>query len=335
MKLSLQMHSLRTIPDWIALAQQAEALGFAELHIAERLDYLYPTWPTLYLMAEHTQRIGLGVSVTNPYSRHPAVTAKMAAMLHNFSHGRASLGIGHGDLWQFDQLGIPHHKPLTALREAVLLIRYLWSGSQAGFVGEVFSIKPGIDLKWKLDSESPLISIGTSSPGGMQIAGEAADELHIPFCVDPAFVAFARHHVHKGWERTGEVKKGATINISPQSSISLDHEAAIRHTQVSMGRFIEWMRIPGQILRLDPEEVARLGEAKRRGDDDYLHRNVSERYIRAFSVSGTPGEVIEQIESLADLGVEHILFSEPGPNLKEALTLLGEKVLPHFALRES
>ncbi len=325
------MHSLRSIDDWAKLARKAEDCGFAEIHIAERLDFPYPTWPTLFLMAEHTRRIGLGTGVTNPYSRHPAVTAKMVAMLDTYSRGRAVLGIGQGDLWQFDQLGIAHSQPLAALREAVQVIRYILSGNAGGFSGEVFSIQPGLDFKWKGYREHTPIFVGSRSPGGMAVAGEVADELHLPNCVAPEFVALAKKQVRKGMEKAGRDGPMIPLASSPQCGISRDREAAVRHAQDRIGGFIEWMEVPCELMGIGRDEVTRLSEAKRRGDREYLDRNLTGRYLQAFAVAGTPQDVLEQLERLAYLGIDHVTLNEPGPNLDEALELLGKEVLPHFS----
>ena len=331
MKLSLQMHSLRTADEWITLARRAEEIGFAELHIAERLDFPYPTWPTLFMMAEHTTRIGLGTGVTNPYSRHPAVTAKMIAMLDTFSRGRAAVGIGQGDLWQFDQLGINHREPVAALRESVQVIRYFLSGSDKGFSGKVFSIKPNIGFKWKGFREHTPIFVGSRSPGGMAVAGEVGDELHLPNCVAPEFVALAKKQARKGIQKAGRNGKMIPLASSPQCGISRNREGAIQHAQERIGGFIEWMQVPCKLLGIGQDEVARLSDAKRKNDREYLFRNVTDRYVQAFAIAGTAREVIEQIERLADLGLDHITINEPGPNLDEALELLGKEVLPRFS----
>ena len=338
MKISLQMHSLRSPNEWIDMARKAEDCGFAEVHIAERLDFPYPTWPTLYMMAARTQRIGLGTGVTNPYSRHPAVTAKMIAMLDTYSQGRAVLGIGQGDLWQFEQLGIAHSgrgdtsgRPLlAALREAVQVIRYILSGNDGGFSGEVFSIQPGLDFKWKGYREHTPIFVGSRSPGGMAVAGEVADELHLPNCVAPEFVALAKKQVRKGMEKAGRDGQMIPLASSPQCGISRDREAAVRHAQDRIGGFIEWMEVPCELMGIGRDEVTRLSEAKRRGDREYLDRNITGRYLQAFAVAGTPKDVIEQLERLADLGFDHITLNEPGPDLDEALELLEKEVLPNF-----
>jgi alkanesulfonate monooxygenase SsuD/methylene tetrahydromethanopterin reductase-like flavin-dependent oxidoreductase (luciferase family) len=83
-------------------------------------------------------------------------------------------------------------------------------------------------------------------------------------------------------------------------------------------------------MGIEKDERARLSEAKERGDLDYLYRNVTGRYLQAFAVAGTAKDVIEPLEQLAGLGFDHITINEPGPNLDEALELLGKEVLPHF-----
>lgn len=331
MKLSLQMHSLHSVEEWVAFAQRAESCGLAQLHVAERIDFPYPTWPILFMMAEHTERIGLGTGVTNPYSRHPALTAKMIALLDQYSRGRAVLGLGQGDFWQFDQLGIAHERPLQTLREAVRIIRHFLSGHETAFEGEVYSVPEGYVFPWRPYREELPIFVGSRSPGGMSVAGEVADELHIPNGIAPEFIALAQQQLRKGMDLAG--RAGALIPLagSPQLGLSHDRTAAVQFAQKRIGGFIEWMKVPCQLLGIGPQEVAQLSQAHRKGDDKYLHKNVSKRYLAAFSVAGTPTDVIEQLEHLADLGVEHVTLNEPGPDRDEALDLLATKVLPHFA----
>ncbi len=329
MRLSLQMHSLRSVDEWADLARQAEDYGFAELHIAERLDFPYPTWQSLFAMAEHTRRIVLGPGVTNPYSRHPVVTAKLLALLDRYSRGRATLGLGQGDWWQFDQLGIPHTRPLTTLREAVQVIRYLLSVDESGFSGEVFTLKPDLGLQWRTTPLAVPIFVGSRSPGGMAVAGEVADELHLPNCVAPEFVALAQAQARAGAQKAGRTTR-IPLSSSPQCAISHSGEMAVRYAQLRIAGFIQWMKVPRRLLGIGEDEVTRLLQAKRNDDRDFLYRNVGERYMRAFAVAGTPRAIIEQLECLADLGIEHVTLNEPGPDLREALELLGQEVLPHF-----
>ncbi|MDR1428151.1 MAG: LLM class flavin-dependent oxidoreductase, partial [Bifidobacteriaceae bacterium] len=68
-------------------AAQVEALGFDDLWIPdERL--LRNVYVALTAVANATSRIGLGPGVTNPYTRHPALTAAAIATLGELSGGR-------------------------------------------------------------------------------------------------------------------------------------------------------------------------------------------------------------------------------------------------------
>ncbi len=331
MKLSLQMFSLPSIEDWVALAQKAEAAGLAEIHLAERLDYPAPTWPTLFAMAEHTERIGLGPSVTNPYSRHPALTAKMTAMLDRYSHGRAVLGMGQGFFWQFDQLGIAHDLPLQSLREGVQVVRRFLSGDQAAFAGEIFSVPEGFTFPWQSYGDDVPIFVASRSPGGMAVAGEVADELFLANCVAAEFIELAQQQLRIGIKKAGRDRQLIPVGSAPQLGISRDRTAAVQFAQEWIGLFAGWMDVPRRLLGIEQEETARLSQAYSDGDREYLHNNVPPRYLEAFAVAGTPKDVIEQLERLADLGFDHIALHEPGPNLDEALELLGSEVVPHFA----
>jgi 5,10-methylenetetrahydromethanopterin reductase len=331
MKISLQMHSLSSLDAWIRLASRADECGIAEIHLAERIDFPFPTWPTLFLMAEHTKRVCLGTGVTNPYSRHPALTAKMAAFLDAFSGGRAIIGIGQGDFYQFDQLGISHDCPLAALREAVLLIRALLAGKGQAVQGEIFSLPKDFHVEWRSTRADIPIFIGSASPGGMEVAGEVADQLHLPFCLDPGYISLARDHVRRGMQRAGKERQEIPVVCSPLVGISEDREAAIRFAQDRLAGFIEWMRVPCRQLGIAQDEVARYAAAYRSDDHSYIYKNMSRERLEAFALAGTAHDVIGQLERLRDSGVEHVTLNEPGPDLDEALELIGSEVLPYFS----
>ena len=47
--------------------------------------------------ASSTERLGLGIGVSNSITRHPAVTASAIASVQELSGGRAVLGLGRGN----------------------------------------------------------------------------------------------------------------------------------------------------------------------------------------------------------------------------------------------
>ena len=70
----------------------------------------------LAALAARTDQIRLGPGVTDPYSRHPAVTAATIATLDELSGRRALLGLGVGGTG-FRELGLSTPLPVAALRE--------------------------------------------------------------------------------------------------------------------------------------------------------------------------------------------------------------------------
>src|SRR5690349_9456848 len=77
------------------LARQIEARGFSTLWYADERFYR-ETYTGLAVCAMVTERLLLGTGVTDPYTRHPALTAMAAGSLDELSGGRAVIGFGAG-----------------------------------------------------------------------------------------------------------------------------------------------------------------------------------------------------------------------------------------------
>lgn len=103
------------------------------------------TWTLLSVLAARTERITLFPDVASLPLRPPAVLAKAAATLDLLSGGRFELGLGAGAFWDgIYAMGGPRHTPgqaVTALEEAMRIIRLFWSGARgARFEGEFYRL---------------------------------------------------------------------------------------------------------------------------------------------------------------------------------------------------
>ena len=96
----------------VALAQLAERTGYDFLWLADE-RFFREVYASLTLCALRTERIKLGPCVTDPYSRHPALTAMAIATLDEISGRRAVLGLGAG-VSGFRELGIGRAQPAVA-----------------------------------------------------------------------------------------------------------------------------------------------------------------------------------------------------------------------------
>jgi len=131
-------HSGNTLEPVIRLAQLAEECGFETAYLGDSQMIWHDVWVALGACAAATSRIRLGPGVSNPVTRHPAVTANAINSLNILSEGRAVLGIGAGDS-SVRTAGLSPAK-LNLVRERIEFIRALLDGEEVliGAEGDVF-----------------------------------------------------------------------------------------------------------------------------------------------------------------------------------------------------
>ena len=122
----------------VHIAHKAEELGFASFWYPDEKFYRDP-YVGLTLVAQHTHRMQIGVCVTEPYSRHPILTAMAIGSLAEVAPGRAWLGMGAGGRG-FNAMGLSRDRPAVAIREAVELIRKLLAGESVDYHGKVIHL---------------------------------------------------------------------------------------------------------------------------------------------------------------------------------------------------
>jgi alkanesulfonate monooxygenase SsuD/methylene tetrahydromethanopterin reductase-like flavin-dependent oxidoreductase (luciferase family) len=130
------------------------------------------------MIAAQTKRIGLFPDVANLPLRPPAVLAKAAATIDLLSGGRFELGLGAGGFWDaIEAYGGQKRTPaeaLLALREAIDVIRLVWSGERKlRYEGKHYY------LRGAMSGPAPAhpigIWLGVYGPRALKLAGRAAD----------------------------------------------------------------------------------------------------------------------------------------------------------------
>jgi 5,10-methylenetetrahydromethanopterin reductase len=116
-------------PQLVAAAVQAEASGLDEFWLGDEGPAREP-WAVLAAAAAATRRITLAVGITNPYVRHPALTATTALTVAELAGGasRVILGLGAGGTLSLDPFGLRPTRPLAAVRRALATIRAVSAG---------------------------------------------------------------------------------------------------------------------------------------------------------------------------------------------------------------
>jgi 5,10-methylenetetrahydromethanopterin reductase len=113
----LYLRSYAVVNGMEAHAAAVEEDGWDGVFFMDSQNLSMDVFGSLYLAASATSRLGLGTTVTNLVTRHPAVMASSFATLHHVSGGQAHIGVGRGDT-ALELVGI---KPPSAGRFGELL----------------------------------------------------------------------------------------------------------------------------------------------------------------------------------------------------------------------
>lgn len=166
-----------------ACVQAADEVGVETVFISEAWGR-EPFGP-LAVIADRTERITLGTSIVNVFSRTPAALAQHFATLDEISNGRAIAGLGtSGKLVVEEFHGVPFERPATRLRETIQIMRMLFAGEPLRFEGEVFRFGRGFTLRFTPLRPNIPIYLASFRPAGMKLVAELADgwlPMMIPF----------------------------------------------------------------------------------------------------------------------------------------------------------
>lgn len=167
-------------------AIRAEQAGF---DFVEMSDHFHPwldvqghssfTWTVLGGIAAKTSTLELATGVTCPTIRyHPAIIAQAAATLAIVSNGRFTLGVGSGERLNEHVvgLGFPSVRGRhERLREALEIIRLLWSGGYQSYEGRHLQLEDA--RVFDLPERAPLIVVAGSGSASAKLAADLGDGL--------------------------------------------------------------------------------------------------------------------------------------------------------------
>jgi 5,10-methylenetetrahydromethanopterin reductase len=326
----------RYTPDELRhLVRLAEDTGYDALwHADER--FFRDCWPALTVAALSSSRIGLGVCVTDPYVRHPALTATAFATVDEISGGRAVLGLGAG-ISGFAEMGIKRVRPLVALRETIELVRRLWTGEQVDYAGDVITFSGG-SLNVPARPDAP-ICIASNGPKTIELAGEIADGLIVQALGSPFMAESVRSLLNAGAARAG--RDGAAIRLHARVDVAVHHDretarravlpGVVRHLRTHYPHFhsprLAGVDVPQELA----DALAALGYTHDKAALVSVARLVPEQAVDRLAVAGTADEVVDQLAALLRAGIGEVMVMPvpaPGQDELELVRQLGAEVMP-------
>jgi 5,10-methylenetetrahydromethanopterin reductase len=312
------------------LARRAEAWGFDGLLVADSQNLNADIWVELALAGAATERIRLGPGVTNPVTRHPAVTASAAATLQAETGGRAVLGLGRGDS-ALTQLGM-RPVPAAELERAVVAIQGYLRGEQVELRGT------SSDIRWLADSGIPKVPVAVAATGPRVIALAArhADQVDFTVGAEPERLRWAVETARAA--RQGGTALGAFINVAVDQDRAVARNL-VRGSAAIFARFATEGAPPdglSDVTRRGIEELGSEYDKERHGEAraEYARR-LEDDFIDRFTVAGPPEYVAGRLRTLSALGLKRIVVVPGSLDADPALmdrshVLFAEEVLPRL-----
>ena len=336
MSLELLMLGNVPIPQMVERAKLAEANGYDALWVADERFYR-EVYSTLAILAQHTTRVKLGTCVTDPFARHPALTAMAIATLDEISDKRAILGIGAG-ISGFVELGVVRKKPAAAMREAIEVIRALLKGESVDFHGDVVSFNNG-KLSFKPVRADVPVYVASNGPLGQSMTGGVADGAIMEGCGNAEEVKAFRAVLAEGARRKGRDPSAVKVVARLNACINVDGKKARDGVRPGVARMLaagrlKFMTAEKQGLTLTDEQIAPFANVRYAdGAAPYapLLPLVTDRHVDAFTLAGTPGEVAQHMKDLKAAGVDSFLVMPlpcEGTTAEQTLVALGQEIWP-------
>ena len=159
-------------PEYLAMAQAAEAAGFDSIWVGDHLLYRgdgrpergpWEAWTLLAALAAATERVELGPLVACTAFHPPGLIARMAATVAEVSGGRFVLGLGAG--WneeEFRAFGLPFDHRVGRFEESFSIIRGLLDGERVTLRGRYWQADDAVLLP--RPAERPRLMVGSNGP---------------------------------------------------------------------------------------------------------------------------------------------------------------------------
>lgn len=313
-------------------------------------------WVALTAMATVTDQLELGTSVTNPITRHPAVTAAAAQSLALLAGYRVTVGVGRGDS-ALAHLGRAP-APVDVLERYVAAVRTYVCGDEVEFsdLGFADSAAPDVSalgmadtpeasrLVWRR-ADDPVVSVEVAATGPKVIAAAARAADRVVFAVGADLarlewgVGVARQaRIDAGLDPDG-IEFAAFVNLVPHTDVDVAR-ALIAGSLATFARFsVMHGTVQGPADEAQRGVLAAVHESYDMKNHTRARSGQAERltaeFIDSYGIVGSPEECVARLREIEELGIGKAIVIGPSPGSDrerslEAEAFMAEEVLPAF-----
>lgn len=330
-RIGIRLHGGLSARQCVELAVAGDQNGFSTVWFAENA-FARGALPAAAACAVATRQIRIGAGVFNPFSRHPSMMAMEIGGLDELSDGRVILGIGAGIGSAVQKIGHSSDKPLAAVRDTLEIVRPLLRGEQVNYAGKLFSAR-GVKLDYPT---RPDIAIYVAGRGDLtlKLAGERADGLIISNMCAMDFASRSARMVRTAWQNAGRSGAPGVVQYMP-CAVHKDRAEAQRRGKRAVGEMVpNYWSLSRKVssardalfIGTGIEEDEFEGAATRIAAGEDPADVLSDRFTRAFSLSGTPEDCVAQAIEIQNAGVTELALTFGQDSVPEDFELLGNAI---------
>jgi 5,10-methylenetetrahydromethanopterin reductase len=302
------------VDEMLTLARHVEALGYHSVWTTE--GRMAPdAVTTTAAIAALTDRVRIGTSVLNPFSRSPGVIAVSAASIDQISRGRFVLGIGAGDPPTLEKQHIPYHRPVRRLRECVTVVRELWAGKRVDYQGETLHVTD-LEMDFGPYADPIPVYIGAAGPRALRQANEIGDGILLNVCVPAASAA----EVVAMADRDRGVKVIGNIVVG----LHRDAEVAVRGMKPLVVRYLTRFPAIARISGVPDALLQRLRDAAQVGIEEAC-AVLPDDYVTQLAAVGSPQDCRRWITDYT-VGMDEALLMPAFGDARETIDELADLV---------
>lgn len=313
----------------LKVCEEVEGYGFDRLWVADSQGIWPDPYTLLGRLAGETKRIALGVGVSNPQTRHPAVLARAAVTVTELAGERFLLGIGAGDT-ALRHLGMPP-ADLKLCREVLTCVRDLIHGKE-GMFGD--NRIPALNDYKPLDIPVCLAANGSKM---LEMAGEVGDGAIVSAGISKEILEWVKFHIESGLRKSGRSWSEFRLIVFVGCAVSENPSEAKSNIRPWVARRLS-MPLPEEvsgISRADRLRALQNYQYTQHYRVDASHQGVVEtipdEWIDRFGIAGTPEECAERFSLISEMGADAVFILPSSDNSNLFLRTLSDSVLPKIS----
>ena len=312
------------------LARRAESWGFTGLLLADSQNLTADIWVELTLAGAATSRLRLGPGVTNPITRHLAVTASAAATLQAETGGRAILGFAQGDS-ALSQLGLRQLR-VAEFEHALVTLQELLRGEEPTLDTGTLSA-----IRWLSEGNLPKVPVHVAATGPRTIAAAARHADGVDLTVGAELERIREGVATAHGAARSPITIGAYLNVAVDDDRDRAREL-IRGSVATFARFSA-ARIPtgdADVTSRGAAQAAATYDKARHGQASATFaQQLSDEVIDRFAITGPAEEVRDRLKTIAACGVNRLIIVPGSLDMDPETVLRSTERFAHTVLPEN